>query len=68
MSNLNSNEMKSLHLCSGIKVVRGSSSSSSSTTNGSPTLAPWIDNSGGRSVQLYFSGSYSTQLQYQIPN
>ena len=67
MSNLSSNKTKSLHLCSGIKVVR-SSSISSSTTNGSPTLAPWIDNSVVRSVQLYFSGSYSTQLQYQIPN
>ena len=63
MSNLSSNKAKPLHLCSGIKVVR--SSISSSTTNGSP-LAPWIDNNGFRSVHLYFSGSYSTQLQYQI--
>ena len=66
MSNLSSDKMKSLHICSGIKVVR-SSSISSSTTNGSPTL-PWIDNNGFRSVHLYFSGSYSTHLQYRIPN
>lgn len=67
MSNLSSNKPKPLHLCSGIKVVR-SSNISSSTTNGSPTIAPWIDKNGVRSVHLYFSGNYSTQLQYQIPN